>query len=205
MEKMIDFDSWLSEYVQPEIEYVAVFDPINGAVKSVGPSHAFLDEKNKVPIDKELAESIINAEIKIDSCVVDTNSQTVEIAEKRIVYKIDDLLHRIISSEYTDIKKPDLYITHNPERKTLKIELSVEYGGTKKPKISVKKRNVIWDGDTKMDFFITDYNDPNVLFKTISVTINDLIGKAKIIKNFNYEKFSIYTRRLFKNYVIEHK
>ena len=56
-----------------------------------------------------------------------------------------------------------------------------------------------------MNFLITDYNDPNLLFEMISVKINDLIGKSKIFKELEYENFSIYTRRIFKNCVIEHK
>ena len=87
----------------------------------------------------------------------------------------------------------------------MKIELGKEFGGTKKSKIPYRQRNIIWDGDTVMDFFITEYNDPNLTFETVSVKINELIGKSKIIENVNYENFSVYTRRLFKNYVIEYR
>jgi hypothetical protein len=205
MENQIDFDEWLSNYKPVDPEYVAVFDSQTGSVISVGPAHAFETEKNKISIDRELAESIINAEIKISSCVVDINLNKLEIAEIKNVYKIDDVLHRIISTEYFDIKDPDVYLTHNLENKTLKIELSKEFGGTKKPKIPYKSRNILWDGDTEMNFFITDYNDPNVLFEIFSVKINELIGNPKIVKYFNYTNFSVYTRRLFKNYVIEYK
>jgi hypothetical protein len=181
---------------------VAVFDPQTGAVLSVGPSHAFANEKYKVPIDKETAESIISAEIKIDSCVIDINSNKLEVAEIKSVFKIDNVLHRIISIEYTDQKNSDIYLTYNSRSKSLKIELSTEFGGTKVPVIPVKERRIVWDGDTEMNFFITDYNDPNVLFEKISVKIKDLVGESKIFKNINYKKFSVYTRRLFKNYVI---
>ena len=87
----IDFDQWIQNYELPPVEFVAVFDPNTGAVISVGPSHAFKDQKNKIVIDQELAESIINAEIKINNCVVDINSNTIEVAEVQSVYKIDDV------------------------------------------------------------------------------------------------------------------
>lgn len=205
MEKLIDFDTWYADFKPPPIEYVAVFNPNTGSVISVGPSHAFKDEKHKIPVDQELAESIINAEIKINSCIVDINSNTIEIAEIKNVYKIDDVLHRIISVDYSNIKKPDIYLNYDSKKKSLKIELSKEYGGTFNPKSYFKKRNIIWDGDTKMDFFITDYNDPHVHFQTISVKINELIGKSLTVKFINYDNFSVYTRRLFKNYVIKYK
>jgi hypothetical protein len=205
MEKILDFDQWYLNWKPPVIEYVAVFDSQTGAVLSVGPSHAFVDEKYKVPIDKETAESIISAEIKIDSCVIDINSNKLEVAEIKSVFKLDNVLHRIISIEYTDQKNSDIYLTYNSKNKSLKIELSTEFGGTKVPVVPVKKRRIVWDGDTEMNFFITDYNDPNVLFEIISVRIKDLAGKAKTFKNIKYKKFSVYTRRLFKNYVIVYR
>jgi hypothetical protein len=205
MEKIVDFDQWYLNWKPAPVEYVAVFDPQTGTVLSVGPSHAFINEKYKVPVDKETAESIISGEVKISSCVIDINSNTLEVAEIKSVFKIDNVLHRIISIEYADDTPPDIYITYNSKNKSLKIELSTEFGGTKVPVVPVKERRILWDGDTEMNFFITDYNDPNVLFETISVKIKDLIGKSKTFKNINCKQFSVYTRRLFKNYVIAYK
>ena len=204
-QKLMDFDQWIQNYKLPLIEFVAVFDPTTMAVTSVGPSHAFTDQKHKITIDQELAESIIKSEIKISNCVVDINSNTIEVAEIQNMYKIDDILHRIISSKYSDIEKPDVYLTHSKKNKTLKIELGKEFGGTKNPKIPYRQRNIIWDGDTVMDFYITEYNDPNLTLETVSVKINELVGKSKIIENISYENFSVYTRRLFKNYVIAYR
>lgn len=205
MEEIIDFDKWLAEYQPPVITYSAVYDPQTGRVLSVGPAHAFESEKYKIEIDKETAESIINAEIKIHHCLVDISSNTLEIAEIKSVYKIDDVLHRVISKEYFIGDAVDLYLTYNSKNKTLKVQLSDELGGTKKSKNSLKKRGIVWDGETEMKFLITEYNDPNLIFEMFSVKINELIGKTKTINNIDYPKFSVYTRRLFKNYVIEYK
>jgi hypothetical protein len=202
--EIIDFDKWLATYKPEAIEYVAVFDPDTGSVKSVGPSHAFETEQYKISIDSEIAQSIINAEIRIHNCVVDIHTSTMEIAEIKTINKIDDLLHRIISVEYSKLVKPEVYLEYNLENKTLTIELSNEFGGTKEVSSS-KPRKCIWAGDTEMTFYITDYNDPNLIFDKVCVTINDLIGQSKICKNLDYQNFSVYTRRLFKNYVIEYK
>lgn len=208
MEELIDFDEWLANYKPIDPEYVAVFDPHSGAVISVGPSHAFKNEQHKIPVDQETAESIIEGKIKISSCVIELGANTLQIAEIKNIFKIDDVLHRVVSKQYAEIDKPDMYITYNSKKKTLKIELSEELGGTKKlPKkfqpVTVKK--IVWDGHTEMDFLITDYNDPNVLYEMISVKINTLVGKSKIFENIKYDNFSVYTRRLFKNCVIEYK
>ncbi len=205
MEQVIDFDEWLANYKPEPVSFAAVYNPNTGQVISVGPRHAFVDEKYQIDLDAETAESILEAKILIHNCFVDINSNTLEIAEMRSLVKLDDVLHRIISSEYTSITKPDVYLTHSKKSKTLKIQLSKEFGGTKKLKQKVAKRNFVWDGDTEMNFLITDYNDPNLIFEMFSVKINELVGKTKTIKDIDYDKFSVYTRRLFKNYVIEYK
>ena len=205
MEKVSDFDEWISDYSPIHIKYVATFNPDTGSVIAVGPSHAFPDEINKIPIDKELAESIINSEIKISSCVVDINSNTIEVAEIKSIFKIDDVLHRIVDKKYSQNIKSDVHLTHNIDRKILKIELSKEFGGTKRNALNLKQRKIIWHGDTQMNFYITDYNDPNIMYEVISFKISDLLDNSQIIKNFNYTNYSIYTRRLFKNYMIEKK
>jgi hypothetical protein len=43
------------------------------------------------------------------------------------------------------------------------------------------------------------------LYQNHVITINDLIGKTVTVKNIDFDQFSVYTRRLFKNYVIEYK
>ena len=205
METIEDFDKWLAEYKPPETTYVAVFDPLTGKVQSVGPDYAFADQVNQVPIDRELAQSIISAEIQIEKCLIDINSGKLEIAEIKTLIKLDDVLHRIVSSEYTDVTHPDIFLTYTSKTKTLKIQLSQEFGGTKKYQTNPKPRNFVWDGNTVMDFLITGYNDPNEIYQMFSITINELIGKNKIIKNLNYDTFSVYTRRLFNNYVIAYR
>jgi len=205
METIEDFDKWLREYKPPITQYVAVFDPITNQVISVGPDHAFADQKHIVQIPQEIAESIITAEIQIHNCRIDVESGQLAIAEKKTLNKLDDMLHRIPDIKYLEESKSDIHLTYSSKSKYLKIQLSTEYGGTKKYKGSDGKRKFIWDGSTDMDFLITDYNDPNLIFQMFSVKISDLVGHNVTIKNIDYGRFSVYTRRLFKNYVIEYK
>jgi len=158
-----------------------------------------------VQISQEIAESIITAEIQIHNCRIDVESGQLAIAEKKTLNKLDDMLHRIPDIKYLEESKSDVHLTYSSKSKYLKIQLSTEYGGTKKYKGSDGKRKFIWDGNTDMDFLITDYNDPNLIFQMFSVKISDLVGHNVTIKNIDYGRFSVYTRRLFKNYVIEYK
>jgi hypothetical protein len=205
METIEDFDKWLAEYKPPTINYIAVFDPSTGKVISVGPDFAFPNEKNKVDIDKDIAQSIICAEIPIEKCMIDISSGSLEIAELKTLVKLDDVLHRIISTEFSNLETPDVYLTFNKKSKTLKIQLSEVFGGTKKFKKKHKARKFVWEGSTVMNFIVTDYNDPNLIYEMHDVKISDIVGKDVTLKNIDYDNFSVYTRRLFKNYVIEYK
>jgi hypothetical protein len=204
MEEMIDLEEFMASIVLPEIKYVAVFDPDTGAVTSVGPSYAFPNEKFTLDLDDETALSIIEGRTKIHSCFVDPTSNTLELSEVKTVIKMDDVLHRIVDSQWSDIEKPDLYITYNDS--TLTFQLTEELYGTyvlDKKFQPVKKRKVRWDGDTQLHFFVTEYNDPNILYKSVVMTLADIIEKSYTVELLELpEKFSVYTRRIFKNYVI---
>lgn len=205
----ITLDDLFKDFEIPKCTFSAVFNPDTGEVISVGPSHAFSNNANKVEIDQETAELIIEGKIALNSCFVDADSDKLEFVESKTVIKIDDLLHRIPEKSWTDIDKIDLYVVYYKKSKTLKFQLSEEYRGTKKlPKKfqPVRNRKIKWDGNTVMNFLITDYNDPNIVHSSISVSINDLVGKDKVIKNIDFtENHSIYTKRFFKNCVMEFK
>jgi hypothetical protein len=205
MEEMIDLDEFMASIVMPEIKYVAVFDPATGAVTSVGPSYAFPKEKFILDLDDETALSIIEGRTKIHSCFVDPTSNTLELSEVKTAVKMDDVLHRIVERQWSNIEKPDLYITY--KNNTLTFQLTEELYGTYildaqfQP---AKKRKVRWDGDTQLHFFVTEYNDPNILHKSIVITLSDIIEKSHTVEVLSLpDKFSVYTRRIFKNYVIE--
>jgi hypothetical protein len=209
MEETVNFDQWITNFKQADIVYMVTYDPETGTVTSVGPSHAFENETYKLVIDTEIAEMIIEGKIQISSCFVDPTSNEFTISEIKSVFKIDDVLHRITEKQWSDLEKFDVYLTFDQVTKTLTVELSEEYQGTKKlpEKFQpVAKRRIVWDGDVEMSFLLTDYNDPNFLYTMIPVKVIDLIGKAKVLENLDVPpKFSIYTRRLFKNYTLEIK
>lgn len=188
-----------------EITYSAVYDPETLSIKSVGPSSAFKNEKYKISIPDDLAEEIISGKIKIHCCFVDLHSKTVDVVEKHYVRKIDDILHRIIEKKWSDIIDPEIFLLCEIDKNQIKIQLTSEYGGTKKSSIALK-RKCAWSGDTVMDFYLTDYNDPNILYEKFSIVLNELLGKTKTIPIKRFPKnFSLYTRRIFKNYMVQIK
>jgi hypothetical protein len=197
----------MEEIILFPVEFFAAFNPTTGAIIAVGPKAAFENEEHKIPMDQEVAELIIEGRINLHSCSVDITGEGYVISETRSLYRIDDVLHRIIEIEHADVDKPNVFLTY--KKNSLTIELTEEYGGTKKlaKKFQpVKKKKINWSGNTEMNFLITDYNDPNSLYKPFSIKISDLVGKKFVLKNLELPtKFSVYTRRLFKNYVMEIK
>lgn len=68
---------------------------------------------------------------------------------------------------------------------------------------SLKKRNLYFD--RYFDFYITDYNDPNILHKTFSVSVKELVDNFFVILPFDEVEYSdkrvsIFTRKLFTKY-----
>ena len=125
---------------------------------------------------------------------VDIENTTLEFDEDCLKNEIDDVLHKIIVKKWSNINDPDIIVNYSRDDNLLNFSMSSQYS-----------KNIIWDGDTAMIFLITEYNDPNLIYKMFSVKINDLVGKTVTVKNVSYDNFSVYTRRLFKNYVIELK
>lgn len=206
---MEEIEKFFDEIKFEPVSYVAVFDTDSGEISAIGPSLIFKDVKNVISIDNNIAEMIIEGKINIVNCAVDIRNMTFELLEKKTVVKIDDVLHRVIDSNWTTIDNPDIYIVFDSAESSLSFELTEEFGGTyilPEKYQPVVRRKIIWDGDTKLNFYITEYNDPNVLYSTYDILLKDLIDSKITISDVKVPvKFSIYTRRVLKNYVLEIK
>lgn len=204
MEKIIDVFDEIK--IEP-VTYVAVFDEITGQVVSVGPTYAHATEKNKIQIDNEIAELIIEGKINLFNCAIDLRDFSFELVERKLVSKIDDVLHRIVDSEWSEIDRPDIIISYNETSSSFTFELTEEFGGTyilPEKYQPVTKRKVLWDGDTSLNFYFTEYNDPNILYSKHSILLKNLIDSKITIEGVEFpKKFSIYTRRVLKNYILK--
>jgi hypothetical protein len=189
METSIDFDSWIATYQPTDIEYYASYDPVAGSIFKVGNRSALASDPHVVPIDTELAEKIIEGSLPIHRCFVNPDTQEVEIAEIKSITKINDILHRVIELEHSQVERHDLKIIYNRLSKVLTIELLA---------------TTHWTNDLSMSFYLTDYNDPNVVYKDITVVLADIKNTPAAYTDIALpERFSVYTKRLFRNYVLE--
>jgi len=201
----VDYD-WLFEPIPiPKTIYVAVFEPDTGKVIGVGPDVAYLDKENKIEIDAQLAESIITNEISIHDCFIDFFDFKLEIKQVKSLYKIDDVLHRVNLKEFSEEADFDVFVVYKRKEKLFKIELTERFYGSRPVlnKENLKKQRMEWTGTTTMIFYITGYNDPNILYKRVDITVSDLLKDSYKEKIDLPENFSVFTRRLFKRYVLE--
>ena len=195
----------LQHYEDQKDRYCASYDPDTGKIISVGPSLAFRSVQHKIDLEKELAEDVLTGKIRIANCFLDVTTGSLEIIETRSIRKIDDVLHRVPLYDFVEDKSVDLFVTYIKKTQQIKFELSNELGGTKKTG-SEKKRIIHWSGDTVMNFYITKYNDPHWIFHEFDVKINELRRKTKKFKLESVpDKFSVFTRRILKNYTLEIK
>jgi hypothetical protein len=206
MEEILDFDDYIKNQTRPDTVYWAVYSPSTGEIQGIYPNNSADDFSNKLQISKDLAESIIEGKVQLTSCFVNVTSSELEIIQSQSLRKIDDVLHRVIDKKWSPIKDADIFIEYFQEKKNLKVSMTERFYGTRKSKKLISKRKIEWKGSTELLLLVTDYNDPNVLYYMLSLTVNDLIGKNITFNNIEVsKKFSIYTRRVFKNYILDIK
>lgn len=200
----VDFDDWLKVYKFKSPIYYIQFDK-DGKVSGLYPFYHKKDDNDLIEIEEEIALRIQEGKISLSSCAVDVLTKTFIPNKNKKLRKIelDGPLHRIVEEPYAEDKKHDLFITYR--NKKLKFELAKKYGGTKTTEEKDVKK-IMWGRDTEIRFLVTEYNDPHVVYKNIEFKIGDLLGRHQQIGIPECpENFSIYTRRLFPNYVISKK
>lgn len=197
-----DFQQWMASLPVPEMQYYAVFDN-SGAVTGIYTARSAEKFENKIAIDREIMESVREGKTTLQSYVVDLTSANLELVKIQSLAKIDDVLHRVVDRQWTTEVDNDVFLTYNRKDKCLILELSSKYNGSKLVE-NVRPKKVHWSGTTELSFLLSHYNDPNWLVDIVSVNLDELINNQKIISNIELPvDFSVYTRRLFKNYVVE--
>jgi len=193
MEEVTDFDTWIQNYTPPDISYWAIYNPETGEIIGIYPDSAAQEKLHKIKIERDMAEDIMNGVIRMNTCFVDSESETIEIVERYGLRKIDDIVHRIPSNKYVTIDKPDISIVYNSSIKSLTFQMSD----------NLKSKKVLWTDETNAQFLITVYNDPYQLLQQVTIKLDDLKEFPQTVIYTGEEKrFSIFTRRLFKKYIL---
>ena len=196
MEEKLDlapFDEWIKTLEVPEETYFFEFDN-DGNVIALHPGFSVAAIKNKVQVDIDIALGIYERGDTLKHYKVDITSGRilkVNLSSITGLTKIDDVLHRVIDKQWTNVTKPDISIEYNRDNSLLTF------------KINPLLKTVEWQGDQDMVFLLTAYNDPNILQEMISFNVNELVKYPQRFTLDLPEKFSIYTRRIFDKYTYE--
>jgi hypothetical protein len=194
MEEITDFDKWLQTIVVEPIEYYAIYNPQTAEVIGIYPKNSARDIEHKVLIDLDLAESILEGKVSLRSCFVDEVDDILQVVQTQSVRQIDDILHRVVSREFATFDEADLCITFNSELNTITL-LLIE---------KLKRKNIRWGNSTVLKFLITEYNDPHKVIQVITTTLENLYITDQTFEYIGTDKnFSVFTSRIFKNYIFE--
>jgi hypothetical protein len=194
MEEITDFDKWLQTIVTEPIEYYAIYNPQTAEVIGVYPKNSAKDIEHKLLIDLDLAESILEGKISLRSCFVEEVDDVLQVVQTRLVRTIDDILHRVVSKEFAAFDEADLCITFDCNLNTIILSLNEK----------LKQKKIRWDSSTLLKFLITEYNDPHKVIQVITTPLEDLYITDQTFEYIGTDKnFSVFTSRVFKNYIFE--
>jgi phosphorylcholine metabolism protein LicD len=202
-QELINFDDWVRVNQNKEIEYWAVYDN-DGRVLGVYPENSVINKNNKILIDPQTAENIRQGTTYLHHCYVDVIKQKFFVTEE--VSNKDNVLHRVPYRQWSSRKYFDFYIDYFSKEQTIILSLTERFSGTRVDDISKLNSKIFNDRNTEILLYITDYNDPNVLYYTLTLSLSELYNSEKEFKNINLPKnFSVYTKRYFEDYVLDVK
>jgi hypothetical protein len=193
---MTDVFDELEKLMNPEVpDYYVYYNPLNGTIVGIhrsyqGDEFPYIHSKN-ISID-------VN---EIDYIVIDQDGIK-RIVKKQQVYNSSDVFTSIpvtFASKDVIISEAnytfDILFDQNNFEETLTIRLSGALRDQYQNNLNLKR---------KFGFYITADNDPNILYRSIIVSLSDLINNTfyKIdLKNIDDEIYSIFLKKYFTNYI----
>jgi hypothetical protein len=189
MIEQLNFDSWLQSFVPEDPEYYAIYDPETYAVTGIYPEGSAKEKSYKIKIDPMLAEEINSGKISLNSCVANPLDNEITISNSS-KYKNEKYFHQIKSNVST-LNLPTLTLRYLKNQKELCFV----------PSESLKEHKEIFSYIKEYNFYITAKNDPDLLYQIINVSHEEIFEQNFSVKlNIDLEKYSIFTKKIFKNY-----
>jgi hypothetical protein len=193
----LDFETWLKQCIPLEVQYFAIYDPESFRVTGIYPKGPAEEKKYKIPIESIIAEEIINGKVSLSILSVDVETEELIISEKEFYITTDTNFYKIQSNS----------------RDLVSVSLTVKYIKEEKKLYFIASDNLLRQQEKFKDytspclFYITNYNDPNILYDTISLTMNDLFLKKQLEFMLDIEKgkFSVFTKKILNSYYFVEK
>lgn len=188
----LDFDGWLKTYKPEDPIYYAIYNPDTFKVIGVYPKGPAEEKKYKIKIETVIAEEIINGKLSLSLLSVDVENEELIISEKELYTTFNTVFYKL-SNLTTDL---------------ITVSLSVKYLKKEKQLYFTASNNLLKQADKFKDyvipilFYITNHNDPNLLYDTVELYLPELFLKKEIVVPLDVgkDKFSIFTKKIFNSY-----
>jgi hypothetical protein len=176
------------------------FDEKTGKILGISPQQE--EKENSIPVQLSEVRSLIEGKESRRNYKVeyDTKSKKLELKHKHIYSfdgsNINDFIYEI-PTQYVD--EPDISIEHNILENCWKVRM------TTKLKQNLDEKNIKLNQN--LNFSVTKKHDPNVLYKTFSISLSDILRniciKVPFTADFEYTDapVSLFTSRKFDTYV----
>lgn len=206
---MFDLNSSIfSNTVTAEYFYV-FYDPESGQLLDIlrkPTDEKLLNDHLRLPIDHELVLDVMFNRLSVTQLIVAFDKDT----NKRNIFKKDNYLRKIQSDNH------QLYKVDRVREASLGTQVTITF--SKKDQLAevqinkssldgflslVNDKNVMYEGMDHLDFYVTNSNDPLMLYGTLRVTTDELIKKGRIsipIAWYQGQRLSVHTKRVFSSY-----
>jgi len=183
------------------VKHWVYFNIDTGEVVSISNEKQDNTDLSSIEVSYEEVSALISGEERFDTCIVDFDPKLKTYVLKRRtiedpVYDVDDLIYCVSETDDADIT-----VVQDLKNTCWKFLISEKLRSQIADKaVSIK---------TNLSFSITQENNPNILYRTLSFPFNDLVQNFYVIKDFkeDYEfdgkPVSVYTIRRFDSYSFE--
>lgn len=199
MEESLDLELFIKSLTPIEVKYYAKFDIESGEISGIYPSNTGFKESDVwVEIDSDVAERIVEGKECITNFAIDTTTDGMPIVDIRKLKTPEHVhtLFRIPEIEWAK-KPPEIKIQFLVDKNEFRLTLGEKYS----------KIKILAFKNVPCHLYITQYNDPNVLYETLIFSVDNLINQGldviKLETLFNSKEYSIFTPQLFNVFGIE--
>lgn len=187
---------------QPPLDpYKVYFDLDSGKIHAITNEELETDTYSCVEVSYEDVSTLVTGEEHFDTCIVDFNPKLklYELRRNSIeqeVYTVDELIYKC-----EKLADADVQIIQDVKNTCWKFLISESL------RQSLAANNVSLK--SQLSFSITEENNPNVLYRTLSFPFSQLVNDFYVIKDFkeDYEfdglPISVYTIKRFDSYSYE--
>jgi len=193
--------------ILPEVKvdnsYAVVFDPDTLAIHSITRKHSVTEHDTWLETTYEDVEPILSGKENLNQCnvIYDMKSKQYQLSRNTLdnpIYNVTELIYQV--PESTE-EPADIQVVQDVKNTCWKFLM----GDALRTKLTNNRINA----NIEVSFSITEENNPNVLYRTLSFSLKDLLQNFYVVLDFKQERefsgepVSVYTIHKFDTYSYE--